>query len=92
MTEIRLASESDREAIAEFARQHPDSQIEHTWEGSRLFAVGSGRAWRTDLAMMRIDSRLVGVMPVAVTRAGRLPVRLCRSAGGPLVAPSFAEQ
>jgi CelD/BcsL family acetyltransferase involved in cellulose biosynthesis len=80
------ATERDRAEIAEFVRAHPDGQLEHSWEGSRLLDIASSGRWRTRLLVARADGKTVAVIPTAIAGLG---FRVMRSDGGPLVCPSL---
>jgi hypothetical protein len=83
------ATEGDRAEIAEFVCSHPDGQIEHTWEGSRLLAIASNGRWRTWLLAARTEGKLAAVIPVATAGVG---FRVMRSDGGPLISTSLSSQ
>lgn len=88
---LQLATPGDSRAIIEFVRSHPDGQIEHTYEGSQLLFHESGGRWKAETCVAWAEGKVVGVMPFAVSRVGRLPLAACRSAGGPLVATEREE-
>lgn len=82
--DLEIALQSDSAAIAEFVTAHPEGQIEHTFEGSRLMDHASGSRWQAGTLVARESRSIVGVMPYALARHRILPLSACRSSGGPL--------
>lgn len=87
----RDAISADSREVVEFVNRHPCGRIEHTLEGSGLAALDSHWKWRSALCVCRRAGAVAGVLPYAIARAGKLPLALCRSEGGPLVGPGDSE-
>jgi hypothetical protein len=80
-------SERDSREVIDFVSGHPSGGVEHTLEGCGLEALDSHWKWRSGLCVCRRSDKIVGVLPYSVARAGKLPLALCRSDGGPLAGP-----